>query len=183
MEKTIEEKIYEMFGIKKFKKLVIGIQRKIRGKKGQDKIVSIDNYFINEKTKEGLEKYQTNGILINLLIHFPLLLKSIETLVGSSNNVAGILLSVIGIVINTYCIVLQRYNQIRINRTIKKLEAREDKQYKKELQEKLSYFKSLDKVNVVDKNIEKSETTESILLDKELKTNDNKESSLVRIRK
>lgn len=130
--KTIEEKIYEAMGIKTFKKLVLNMQQKLRKVlKVDDEKVSGDNYFIETQNLEGYNKFKRQGLLYNFSVHFPAMiiggLLIINTITSNNINIGLLARDGLFFGINTYCCMLQRYNQIRINKVIDRLKIREEK--------------------------------------------------------
>ncbi|MDD4036581.1 MAG: hypothetical protein PHS45_04590 [Bacilli bacterium] len=129
--KTIEERIYECFGVTHFKKFVIGLQKILRSIfiKGEPEFTPYDNYFLTEYSLEGLKRFKRQGLLFNSCIHFPLMVVgsiALISMLSADNIVIGELIETgIPLIINTYCTMLQRYNHIRINRTIKYLTERQ----------------------------------------------------------
>lgn len=133
--KTIEEKIYEAMGIKTFKKLVLNMQQKLRKVlKVDDEKVSGDNYFIESQNLEGYNKFKRQGLLYNFSVHFPAMiiggLLIINTITSNNINIGLLARDGFCFLLNTYCCMLQRYNQIRINKVIDRLKKRE---YKKQI--------------------------------------------------
>lgn len=130
--KTIEEKIYEAMGIKTFKKLVLNMQQKLRKVlKVDDEKVSGDNYFIETQNLEGYNKFKRQGLLYNFSVHFPAMiiggLLIINTITSNNINIGLLARDGFCFLLNTYCCMLQRYNQIRINKVIDRLKIREEK--------------------------------------------------------
>lgn len=135
--KTFEERLYETLGIKKFKKIVIKLQLILRKFLfwREDFKSNYDNYFIKNQTIESYKNFKIFGLLINSGIHFPALIRNVDDLVTKLSmpniDVSSIISTSILMGINTYCCMLQRYNHIRINKVIKKLEERDKKREEK----------------------------------------------------
>ena len=145
----LELKIYEMFGVKLFRKFVFSIYNaldflRFRGldedTKKMIKHYTSNNYVMgkSDNVLADLKKYKKH-IKNNATIHIfglmaclPLILKAI--FIGTT--LSSLIITVIIALINAYCIMLQRYNDIKLNRTIKKYELREMKR-KKALQYEL----------------------------------------------
>lgn len=130
--KTIEEKVYEAMGIKTFKKIVLNMQQKLRKSlKINDKKISGDNYFIESQNLEGYNKFKRHGLLYNFSVHFSVMiiggLLIVNKLTSSNINIGLLAIDGLFFGINTYCCMLQRYNQIRINKVIDRLKIREQK--------------------------------------------------------
>lgn len=127
----IEIKIYETIGIKKFKKIIFKIRdaiyntfHKKESKEENNKNLyeKQSNYVIGKKMNlENIINYKTK-IKFNTTIHLLALIALIEPLIMNLN-----ILNITLLTINMYCIILQRYNTIRINELIIKLEERNKK--------------------------------------------------------
>lgn len=140
MKKNFEEILYEKLGVKIFKKLVILLQNIIRkpfNKKNAK--LDFDNYYLTSYNLNGLQKYKKQGIIVNSIIHIPFLIISIMLVITSlitCNYTLKILLTQISLVlINGYCVMLQRYNQIRINKLITSINKRNIKKQSEEYKE------------------------------------------------
>lgn len=125
MEKSNEEKIYELLGIKYFKNFVLSLYQIIIKlmTKGLEKeeIKSEEerqnNYKIGKiKSIEDIIKFK-KSILFNSTIH----------VIGTTINIIFLLnndqsfLNYTCLILNAYCVMLQRYNYIKLKRVIKKL--------------------------------------------------------------
>lgn len=134
---NLELKIYEKLGVKKFRNIIVKILY----------YIAILPSIFTKKSKEELEKnfYNTpsnyfmkkgNGIsdlkdfkkflYINSAIHILALIPCITGLLAG-----GFIIDIPLIIFNLYCIMLQRYNYIRIDSVIKKHENEENKQKEK----------------------------------------------------
>lgn len=144
--KNIELRIYELLGIKTFKKLVfkflylhkipiayiLGLSEEER----QEFLSNKNSYYGLNKGHgvKDLENFKSQ-LLFNALIHItsfivglPSFIKIIMTLSSLTFTIPNIIL--IGFFFfvmpaNIYCIMLQRYNHIRINQVLDKMESRE----------------------------------------------------------
>lgn len=140
--KNIEIKIYELLGIKIFKKVAIGFVYilfypfLLKIPKSERKEVFYNfkgNYFIKKghgiQDLKDFKKY----LLFNAIVHIVSLLFCIPSficiLIGNASLIETIIMLPC-IIINSYCIMLQRYNQIRINNTIEKMKLHEEKKKK-----------------------------------------------------
>lgn len=113
----MESKIYELLGIKQYKRLVLFCKRTLNTitKNKYDS----DNYFLRGYKVEDVRFLKENFIK-NLKIHlFGVLTGLIVVLIGSKMEykIVGLLLSIW----NLYSVMLQRYNIIRIDRILNKL--------------------------------------------------------------
>ncbi len=123
--KTKEEKIYEALGVKYFKKFVLLIGYFItRRKKVLDGNGS--NYFLEDGTVDGMKEY-IGDLMSNARGHaIAFLVNIVAASIGTISTTSIIIISVANI-INLYCVMLQRYNYIRVSRAIKRKELIESK--------------------------------------------------------
>ena len=122
----LEMKIYEIFGIKYFKKLVLRFEKILmfpilialpKGKRKRFLHNTHTNYHIGKiESLEDVESFK-KMLYMNAIIH----IFSLITLFwdGGIIQLASLL--------NIYCIMLQRYNFIRINKTIEKMRPKYEK--------------------------------------------------------
>lgn len=116
--------IYRALGIKPFQKLVMGtIGRLFR----MGVVVNTpETYFIGKsKSVKSLKKYESLA-RISEMVHTPITAVTGYGLVqglaeGNYGDAAG---NALGLVLNTYCIMLQRYNRARVYDVIERKEAR-----------------------------------------------------------
>ena len=122
--KKIEDfklKFYKKLGVEIFKRLTFKLEKLVhfRDKKKNK------NYHIGARDREGLEQFK-KYLYYNGFIHvknlFVLLIVLGLRLILVKNFIIFDLYFLFSIPKNIYCIMLQRYNYIRINRTIEKLE-------------------------------------------------------------
>lgn len=129
--KNIELKIYELLGIKVFRKMAFELYKAIGlpftifiSKEARRKIYSSPSNY-NMKKGHGLQDLRDfkKMLLLNTSIHIWALSLCLphffKVITGTASTLATIN-NLIPIVINLYCIMLQRYNFIRINEVIKK---------------------------------------------------------------
>lgn len=136
MRKNIELRIYELLGIKIFKKIVLKIVLKMlciliipltpkmtKEERYRDFRYSPSNYFvgriINTKTISALKR----KLRVNAIIHMVILISCIRILLKDINNslpISTICIDIFFSLLNMYCIILQRYNIVRINILLKK---------------------------------------------------------------
>lgn len=132
--KCLEMKIYESLGIKRFKKLVLEIgYRSIRL---FDRSLTREKYYkssSNYRMKKGnglddLRKFK-KMLFLNGGIHSLALIHNVVMMVEAISLGSFWGLALVGCysVINGYCILLQRYNYLRIERVLKKGEPIEEK--------------------------------------------------------
>ena len=148
----MELKIYELLGIKKFKKIVFGFCKLIalpftllfpkEERKEFLNSIKIFNYNIKGYSVQNLRQFK-KYLLLNALFHVLVLLFCLPTFMKVTGGMTSFLQTITCstvIVINCYCIMLQRYNQIRINETIKRMLSYEEKQ---KIKDKLKEFENL----------------------------------------
>lgn len=145
----IEMKIYELLGVKYFKKLAISLVditflpftlKAYKGLSLKERVFKINhvksNYFIGKiNSMEDVENFK-HSIIINSRIH----IFALAVLFALPHKVLinTILFNIIFTILNCYCLMLQRYNWIRINETVRKMTPRYERQKAKiidELQE------------------------------------------------
>lgn len=149
MNKNIELRIYELLGIKIFRKMAFCLY-KILGfpftifmsKENRKNFYNAPNNY-NMKKGHGIKDLKDfkKWLLFNAGIHVYGLFSCTFTLMMGSILVS----TIIAAVINAYCIMLQRYNHIRINQTIEKWKLREKKQ-------KDAILKEMEQENVISNN-------------------------------
>lgn len=131
--KNIEMRIYELLGVNIFRKYILFTWEKIA------KLIKLDvGYRLDKLNIEGLNNYKINIILFAIghsLVIFFIFVQSIISHKALSDNLFSILL-------NSYCIMTQRYNYVRINQLIEKMTKRYERQ-KDEIKEELRKEDSL----------------------------------------
>lgn len=166
----IEKNIYELLGIKTFKKLVFLLMKFVTlpvtiflSKPQQEKFYSnIVNYRM--KKGNGLQDLRSfkKWLVINASAHTISSLVVILFLLLIPSAPLTIIYNLILILLNMYCIILQRYNWIRINAVLKKGEPQENKQ-RKELVLELKNENFFEKEKYYNINIKKKKTFEEFL--------------------
>lgn len=134
MEKTKEMQFYEAIGIKQFRKMAFGLCKAIwfplaliRQPKNREAFYqeNIINYYMKKgKDIKKLKDFK-KMLLVNAGLHIYSIIDIMKDVpayvkVGLTKEEIAVLAIAMGI--NTYCIMLQRYNQLRINQVIKKHE-------------------------------------------------------------
>ena len=120
VERWKNGRIYEWLGVKKFKKLVVYSGHKV----GKDNTYE-NNYFIWDRSPEGLKAYEKKT-RFNEAVH--LIPTAFCTLAAISMYAIGE--TDLGIfptalaVLNSYPIILQRYNRVRIENVLDRMESR-----------------------------------------------------------
>lgn len=150
-DKSIEMKLYELLGIKVFKKMaffvrdIVTLPLTLKMPKEERKkslYNTASNYNIEkEKSFENIKKFKKQ-LFKNAGIHIFALLAFLPSFIKIIMGMASLSTTIIvlpAMVMNIYCIMLQRYNCIRINQLIEKMTPRYEKQkdaIKEELIEK-----------------------------------------------
>lgn len=156
-KEEIEVKIYKKIGIEKFKKLTLYLEKKIHKKdKGQN-----INYHPKKLTKGSIKKFRKffyyNGFIHsrNLIFGVPLL---IVMIIFKLNPIFITFLS-LWLLKDVYCVMLQRYNWIETNETLKRIVSIE--QEKIEDRKKDCNIEKLKEI-LKEKNIDKEECIKKI---------------------
>lgn len=136
---NFEKKTYELLGVKKFRKLAFKTREiffypfTFRMKKEDRKKMfynTPDNYVMKKGNgMQDLKDFKKH-LYTNAIIHLIALLVLSDNIIKVFNGQMpfGYTLATISLVgINSYCIMLQRYNYIRINHVLEKAKAKENK--------------------------------------------------------
>lgn len=164
--KNIEMKFYELLGIKVFKKMAFFVRDIVtlpltfkmpKEERKKSLYNTASNYNIGkEKSFEDIKKFKKQ-LFKNAGIHIFALLAFIPSFIKIILGTASLSTTIIvlpAMVMNIYCIMLQRYNCIRINQLIEKMTPRYEKQkdaIKEELIEKDSLLLE-HSYKIIDKN-------------------------------
>lgn len=133
MCKENEYKIYEFLGVKYFKKLTFKLEKIIHRK---DKGTNINYHVKNTFSKESVNSFKKylyyNGFIHakNFIIGFLMILGYL--ILGM--NPLLIFSTGVLIVKDAYCLMLQRYNYLKLNEFEKKLDLREEKKINREIE-------------------------------------------------
>ena len=148
-----EVKIYELLGIKLFKKAVFKLEKIIHRKDGKKNI----NYHIkNSNDMESVDNFKKflyyNGAIHtkNLIFDIPVII----LMIVFRYNLILIVPIMLWSIKDIYCIMLQRYNWLKINGFEEKLEVRKNKRIERRVEE---IDKEKIKVNLEQKEIDKNE--------------------------
>ena len=139
-ENNIELKLYELLGVKIFRKIAFFVRDSLifmltfwwkKEKRYELLYVKPNNYIIGKDGNilENMKKFK-GSLLTNAIIHIICILVAMPSVLDIINGMGSMFLIIqtsLYIILNIYCIMLQRYNHIKINRVIKKLESREVK--------------------------------------------------------
>ena len=186
-DKNLEMKIYELLGIKVFRKMAFMLRNGITytlylpsllGKSFTEKknklkyrlLHDSNNYTIGDiKNLEDIKKFK-NKLLLNASIHLFSLSLCLYTFYEISQLQDAIPIGVltttsIVTAVNMYCLMLQRYNQLRINKVLKKMEPRIAKQKDELIQEIKEYDRSLPEEHTYEITGKKGESTKHTIED------------------
>ncbi len=148
-----EVKIYELLGIKLFKKAVFKLEKIIHRKDGKKNI----NYHIkNSNDMESVDNFKKflyyNGAIHtkNLIFDIPVII----LMIVFRYNLILIVPIMLWLIKDIYCIMLQRYNWLKINCFEEKLQVRKNKRIERRVEE---IDKEKIKVNLEQKEIDKNE--------------------------
>lgn len=122
-----EGKIYEILGIKWFKRLLLRIAMSRKNK------VPFNGYFLNQLSIEGIiefenksKKSERSHVIIAIIILF-YQFRIIIFLEGFLDALFLLFFTVLNVITNIYPIFLQRYNRIRMKRVLQKMKSMEKK--------------------------------------------------------
>ena len=148
-----EVKIYELLGIKLFKKAVFKLEKIIHRKDGKRNI----NYHIKKSNDmESVDNFKKflyyNGAIHtkNLIFDIPVII----LMIVFRYNLILIVPIMLWLIKDIYCIMLQRYNWLKINGFEEKLQVRKNKRIERRVEE---IDKEKIKVNLEQKEIDKNE--------------------------
>lgn len=152
--KSIEMRIYELLGVKTFRKMAFVLRDKIlilftskmsKEERKEYLYHTASNYNIGEvKSLEDVKKFKKQ-LFSNAGIHlfgFLVLIPNFIKIIGGTAALSYTIITLIAGGINLYCVMLQRYNCIRINQLIKKMTPRYERQ-RDEIKEELRKDDSL----------------------------------------
>ncbi len=138
--KNIEMKFYELLGIKVFRKMAFFIRdivtlpqtyKMSKEKRKKTLYNTASNYNIGkEKSFENIKNFKKQ-LFKNAGIHILALLAFIPSflkIIAGTASLSTTIITLPFMVMNIYCIMLQRYNCIRINQLIEKMTPRYEKQ-------------------------------------------------------
>ena len=152
--KNVEMRIYELLGVKTFRKMAFALRDKIwilftlkmsKEERKEYLYHTASNYNLGEvKSLEDVKNFKKQ-LFINLGIHIWALsvcLSDFLKVIGGTASLSTTIINLTCIGINLYCVMLQRYNCIRINQLIKKMTPRYERQ-RDEIKEELRKEDSL----------------------------------------
>ena len=138
MNTKIEKKVYELLGVKQFKKLTFILEKIIHFK---DKRKNI-NYHIKNLDLDSIEKFKKflyyngfiharNSIFLTIIMAIMIALKV---------NVAVSITILIFLIKDLYCVMLQRYNWIRLTEHQKRVKKKKSNIEQKEIKFQMKYL-------------------------------------------
>lgn len=138
--KNIEMRIYELLGVKVFRKMAFALRDKIwilftlkmsKEERKEYLYHTASNYNLGKvKSLEDVKKFKKQ-LFYNAGIHifgFLVLIPNFIIIIGGTAALSSTIITLIGGGINLYCVMLQRYNCIRINQLIEKMTPRYERQ-------------------------------------------------------
>lgn len=135
--RNIEKRVYETLGVNIFRKYVLFMI---------EKIIKVNVYRIQNKTVDGIKDYKLFSKIYAISHTFYLILFfNIEV-----SSFLEFLIWILAIMVNSYCVMTQRYNHIRINETIEKYEElmkRREERKQQEQTNELTYTKEIEHHN------------------------------------
>ena len=171
--KNVEMRIYELLGVKTFRKMAFALRDKIwilftlkmsKEERKESLYHTASNYNLGEvKSLEDVKKFKKQ-LFSNARIHlfaFLVLIPNFIKIIGGTAALSYTIITLIAGGINLYCVMLQRYNCIRINQLIKKMTPRYERQ-RDEIKEELRKEDSLlleHTYKIVDKKERKTSIT------------------------
>lgn len=157
-KQIIETKIYEFLGVKLFKKAVFKLEKIIHRK---DKGQNINYHIKNSNSRESVNSFR-KYLYYNGFIHIKNIVLGILTIIFiiifRTNPLIIILLSLL-LIKDAYCVMLQRYNWLKLNTFEERLKIREERKIDKKTSQ-INKEQLIEKIN--NKKISKKELLEEI---------------------
>ena len=167
-KKKLELKIYEFLGVKQFKKAVFMLEKIIHKR---DKGKNINYHIKNSNDRESVDSFK-KYLYYNGFIHTKNLITGIPIIVFAilcGQNLLFLIPLILFLIKDVYCVMLQRYNWLKISEFEKKLEIRDEKKIdlsQKNFEKKEIKIKMIEKDVSSDIMIEKLQLLRSYLLEK-----------------
>ena len=167
-KKKLELKIYEFLGVKQFKKAVFMLEKIIHKR---DKGKNINYHIKNSNDRESVDSFK-KYLYYNGFIHTKNLITGIPIIVFAilcGQNLLFLIPLILFLIKDVYCVMLQRYNWLKISEFEKKLEIRDEKKIdlsQKNIEKKEIKIKMIEKDVSSDIMIEKLQLLRSYLLEK-----------------
>lgn len=167
-KKKLELKIYEFLGVKQFKKAVFMLEKIIHRR---DKGKNVNYHIKNSNDRESVDSFK-KFLYYNGFIHTKNLITGIPIIVFAilcGQNLLFLIPLVLFLIKDVYCVMLQRYNWLKISEFEKKLEIRDEKKIdlcQKNFEKKEIKIKMIEKDVSSDIMIERLQLLRSYLLEK-----------------
>lgn len=111
----MEQKLYRLLGVNQYRNLIVKVKRKYDQWRGTS---DTDNYFLRDYSEEGIAFLQSQ-LIKNAKIHSVGVLVCLPIVLLSDRPWIQIIALLI-VLHNLYCVMIQRYNLIRINSLLEK---------------------------------------------------------------
>lgn len=112
--KAMEKKIYEMLGIRQWKKFLLWIMLKIV--RNPNNFRHMSNYYLESYNINAVRNFK-KMLWVNGLIHTLGIILGILSMIKNGVSITMIIF----LLINIYCLMLQRYNWIRIKKVLSRI--------------------------------------------------------------
>ena len=116
----MEIKFYEKIGVKHFKRFLLWVEAKCIPDPAYRKVFNYNLKSISVSSAKSFKKM----LILNGTLHFVAGIQNIKCIISSivSGNVFSALMitSVMFLILNSYCVMLQRYNWLRIQKVLQK---------------------------------------------------------------
>lgn len=125
-KKNLELRIYEFLGVKQFKKAVFMLEKIIHRR---DKGKNVNYHIKNSNDRKSVDSFK-KYLYYNGFIHTKNLITGIPIIVFAilcGQNLLFLIPLLLFLIKDIYCVMLQRYNWLKISEFEKKLEIREEK--------------------------------------------------------
>lgn len=109
----MEEKLYRLLGVNQYRRLVVFAKKKYDQRRGKP---DTDNYFLKDYTEESMV-FLKEQLVKNAKIHLAGVLVCLPALFLAGRRWVQILACLV-LLHNLYCVMIQRYNFIRLCRVL-----------------------------------------------------------------
>ena len=122
----MEIKFYEIIGVKYWKRFLLWVEAKCIPDPAYRKVF---NYNLKSKSVSSAKRFK-KMLILNGTIHFVAGIQNIKCIISCiiASNVWSVLMltSAMFFILNSYCVMLQRYNWLRIKKVLNKKKLREN---------------------------------------------------------
>lgn len=115
MEQKTEQKLYRLLGVNQYRKFIIRVKKTYDAWRGKP---DTDNYFLKDFSEESIA-FLKSQLIKNAKIHSVGVLVCLPILLFAGRPWVQVLALLI-LLHNLYCVMIQRYNVIRINPLLEK---------------------------------------------------------------